>query len=79
MFMMFVMAATILVIIMLRVEGVLVLLLGVGQGALQHSLGAVLVHLGHGLDERGEGEMRSGPAPLSPSLAREHFKPKPRK
>ena len=79
MFVMFVMAATILVIIMMRVEGVLVLLLGVGQGALQHSLGAVLVHLGHGLDERGEGEMRSGPAPLSPSLAREHFKPKPRK
>ena len=79
MFVMFVMAATILVIIMLRVEGVLVLLLGVGQGDLQHSLGAVLVHLGHGLNERGEGEMSSGPAPLSPSLAREHFKPKPRK
>ena len=79
MFVMFVMAATILVIIMLRVEGVLVLLLGVCQGVLQHSLGAVLVHLGHGLDERGEGEMSSGPAPLSPSLAREHFKPKPRK
>ena len=76
MFMMFVMAATILVIIMLRVEGVLVLLLGVGQGALQHSLGAVLVHLGLGLNERGEGEIRSGPAPLSPSLAREHFKPR---